>query len=46
MGVPALGIGAPDMDAMGAARGHGTAGAGTTGGLAGVSEARACCHLL
>ena len=36
--VDALGISVPDMDGLGAAGGQGTAGAGTTGSLAGVPE--------
>ena len=38
VGLLALGIGSPDMDAVGAAGGQGTAGAGASGGLAGVLE--------
>ena len=38
MGPPALGIGAPGMDAVGAVGGQGATGVGTADGMAGVPE--------
>ena len=38
LGLPALGIGAPGMDAVGATTRQGTGGAGATGGMAGMTE--------
>ena len=38
LGLPALGIGAPGMDAVGATTRQGTDGAGATGGMAGMPE--------